>query len=368
METTDGGKAQHIDQILGAWGQFEAMRTAARRPGSRGRLPLPQRPPRPFRSARDPLSSKLLKDVKDYISSPPKQLDWQKIDINDIGSRLVAHEPATVRGPFRRELGPGPRAARGPSRQADHRHHAAPEGRRLPAHRPHGGGQHRAGSWSGSTTPSSSRSRSRTRRTTSSPMPAPASRSPGPTSSYSAGDMCRWTAGTRSASRPGRCRSRPTTTGQLQVPTAELNDPKGMVPVGHHRQHARGPPGPPGLLEHLGRRPQDPAYDQVKVYTITDRPVYRPGGPVRFKFWVARARYDQPDASDFAGKTFTVEIQNPKGEKVFTTRLHGRRVRRLRRLRSSCPPTRRWGSIRSSSRSRAAARSGSRSTRSPSSR
>ncbi len=55
----------------------------------------------------------------------------------------------------------------------------------------------------------------------------------------------------------------------------------------------------------------------MKVYTITDRPVYRPGSPVRFKFWVARARYDQPVASEFAGQTFAVEIQNPKGDKVF---------------------------------------------------
>ena len=54
------------------------------------------------------------------------------------------------------------------------------------------------------------------------------------------------------------------------------------------------------------------------MIAITDRPVYRPGQPVRFKFWVGHARYDQPDASDFARKTFTVEIQNPKGEKVLT--------------------------------------------------
>ena len=56
----------------------------------------------------------------------------------------------------------------------------------------------------------------------------------------------------------------------------------------------------------------------MKVYTITDRPVYRPGAPVRFKFWVARSRYDQPDAADFAGQSFNVEIHNPKGEKVLT--------------------------------------------------
>ena len=61
-----------------------------------------------------------------------------------------------------------------------------------------------------------------------------------------------------------------------------------------------------------------PAYDQIKVYTITDRPVYRPGAEVRFKFWVARTRYDQPEAADFAGASFDVEIVNPKGEKILT--------------------------------------------------
>ena len=39
---------------------------------------------------------------------------------------------------------------------------------------------------------------------------------------------------------------------------------------------------------------------------------------MHFKFWVARSRYDQPEAADFAGQPFDVEIHNPKGEKVFT--------------------------------------------------
>ncbi|HID78668.1 MAG TPA: alpha-2-macroglobulin [Planctomycetaceae bacterium] len=60
----------------------------------------------------------------------------------------------------------------------------------------------------------------------------------------------------------------------------------------------------------------DQQYNQVKVYTITDRPVYRPKQAVHYKFWVRRARYDKPDTSEFAGQTFTVEIHNPKGERV----------------------------------------------------
>jgi uncharacterized protein YfaS (alpha-2-macroglobulin family) len=61
----------------------------------------------------------------------------------------------------------------------------------------------------------------------------------------------------------------------------------------------------------------DPDYNQIKVFTITDRPVYRPLQTVQFKFWVRHAKYDQPDTSDFANQPFTVRIDNPKGEKVF---------------------------------------------------
>jgi uncharacterized protein YfaS (alpha-2-macroglobulin family) len=64
-------------------------------------------------------------------------------------------------------------------------------------------------------------------------------------------------------------------------------------------------------------RHYDPQYNQTKVFTITDRPVYRPEQAVKFKLWVERAQYDQPDTAAFANQAFTVQILNPKGEKVF---------------------------------------------------
>jgi len=54
----------------------------------------------------------------------------------------------------------------------------------------------------------------------------------------------------------------------------------------------------------------------AKIYAITDRPVYRPGQAVKYKFWVRNPRYDEPEKSEFAGAKFKVEIVNPKGEKV----------------------------------------------------
>lgn len=71
-----------------------------------------------------------------------------------------------------------------------------------------------------------------------------------------------------------------------------------------------------GFTQVWTERLSDVEYRETKVYTITDRPVYRPGQPVHFKFWVRHAQYDQPDVSEFAGQTFAVEIVNPKGDKV----------------------------------------------------
>ncbi|HEX3313697.1 MAG TPA: MG2 domain-containing protein, partial [Gemmataceae bacterium] len=64
------------------------------------------------------------------------------------------------------------------------------------------------------------------------------------------------------------------------------------------------------------QKQHDPEYEATRVFAITDRPVYRPDQPVQFKFWVRHSKYDMKDTSTFAGQTFTMTLQNPKGEKV----------------------------------------------------
>lgn len=65
------------------------------------------------------------------------------------------------------------------------------------------------------------------------------------------------------------------------------------------------------------RSPHDPQYSQSKAFVITDRPVYRPGNTAKFKCWVRHAQYDMPpDASMFAGQAFAVTISNPRNEKI----------------------------------------------------
>ena len=84
--------------------------------------------------------------------------------------------------------------------------------------------------------------------------------------------------------------------------------------AGRQQRRASGLPGLTGIW--YAQR-YDATYNETKVYTITDRPVYRPDQAVKYKFWVGYAKYDLPEeASSFAGRSFLVEIHNPKGEKV----------------------------------------------------
>ena len=80
----------------------------------------------------------------------------------------------------------------------------------------------------------------------------------------------------------------------------------------------------PGRFSFLGfqgvwyNRIHDQEYHQVKAFTMTDRPVYRPGQKVEFKSWIRTAKYDQENTSEFARQSFAVDIHNPKGDKIYS--------------------------------------------------
>ena len=65
----------------------------------------------------------------------------------------------------------------------------------------------------------------------------------------------------------------------------------------------------------------DTEYNQAKTLIMTDRPVYRPDQTAKFKAWVRHARYDKDDSSAFAGQQFTVRIHNPKNEQIYSQTL-----------------------------------------------
>jgi alpha-2-macroglobulin len=64
------------------------------------------------------------------------------------------------------------------------------------------------------------------------------------------------------------------------------------------------------------RRLADDSYSQKKIFSITDRPVYRPEQTVSFNSWIRQPRYEQEDGSQYAGQSFLVRIIDPRGNKL----------------------------------------------------
>ncbi len=51
-----------------------------------------------------------------------------------------------------------------------------------------------------------------------------------------------------------------------------------------------------------------------REFFMSDRPVYRPGDVMKFKFWVADAKYDRKGPSSHAGRGFSVALKNPRDQ------------------------------------------------------
>ncbi|NLF17711.1 MAG: alpha-2-macroglobulin, partial [Lentisphaerae bacterium] len=60
----------------------------------------------------------------------------------------------------------------------------------------------------------------------------------------------------------------------------------------------------------------DATYEATRGFVITDRPVYRPEQRVQWKAWVAHAKYDLGDTSAFAARPLRVVIRNPRSEAI----------------------------------------------------
>ena len=309
-------KQKRIDQIKGAWGQFDALRT----------LPAGKGATVDFRfrngkqvhlEAHEIRYDKLLKDVKDYITSGPKQLNWQKLEIQDVGQRLITDDGEQYLGRsiarWDVDLEPLPGHF---DKRITITTPLQTAGAYLLTAKMEGGNTSRIIVWLDDTVILKKLLESETYYFVADARTGAA---------IAQADVAFF--GWRTVQVPGKNDFRIETKrfahktdaeGQLKVKTADLVDQQGNY------QWLITASNPEGRLAHLGFTNiwsygnYDSIYDQVQVYTITDRPVYRPGAPVRFKFWVARSRYDQPDAADFAGQTFDAEIYDPKSEKIFT--------------------------------------------------
>ena len=295
-----------------------------------------------FRNAKDveftaqPINvAKLLADVKDYLKSKPKQLDWQ---------------------------------------QAQHRRHRlSPRPARREAVRRRGSRPLEAGARAARRSISTSASRSPRR----CKKPAPIwsrPRSPAATRRK----IVLWLADTAIVRKPLADKSlyfvADAVTGaplakanveffgyRVKHDTADGNDRARIRNPSRElrREHRRRRPGLPAARRRQGPRRSsngspsprtptagsptsasttsgaaayyDPQYNQVKAFAITDRPVYRPDQTVKFKFWVRHAQYDRDDTSAVRPPVVPGRDPQPQGREGLRRNAHVRRLRRHRR-------------------------------------
>jgi uncharacterized protein YfaS (alpha-2-macroglobulin family)/tetratricopeptide (TPR) repeat protein len=299
-----------LDQITGAWGQFEPIMT---QPAGKGAT-IDYR----FRNGQSVALvahkikvPKLLEDVKAFLKSNPNRLDWERVNIGDIGYRLVHKNQKEYLGA-------------------------------------------EVASWKMDLKPRELHFDKRVTITT--PLQEPGAylltaTMAGGNTSY----IVVWLNDTSIVKKPLDGKSyyyvadavsgRPVDKANLEFfgwnqkhlggqrftvdvqQFAEFTDADGQLILGPDRQPTNyqwliTATTPAGRFAYLGftgvwyGRQYDQEYNQTKVFAITDRPVYRPGQKVDFKFWVRHAQYDQDNTSDYANQNFTVELRDPKGEKI----------------------------------------------------
>lgn len=308
---------EQIAQIEQPWGQFERGGTHPAGQGASFEF-RHRNATRVEFVAHQVKVPELLKDVKEYIRSKPRELDWNKTQVDQIGIRLVNQQETKYVG---EEV-----ARWGVELQPRDGHFDRQQSIASPLQK---GGAYLV----------------------------TAKVNEGNTSK-----MVLWVADTAIVKKPARERSlyfvadavtgKPVANANLELfgfrveygqqgrPNlnvlnfAEATDANGQAMVAiddkqeHHRyQWLTVATTPEGRFAYLGFHNvwrtdgRQPTPDHVRTFSITDRPVYRPGQKVHYKLWIERSVYDGPEESEFAHKTFQLEIFNPRNEKVATAQL-----------------------------------------------
>lgn len=307
---------RRLEQVTGNWGQFEGAMTQPA--GSGATVEFRFRNAQRVEFVAHTIDiRKLLTDVKAYLRSNPRQLDWQQMNISEIGYRLIQEDQQKYVGAKAAEWGldltPRPNHF---DRRITVTTPLQTAGAYLLTARVAGGNTSKIVLWLADTA---------------------LVRKPLPDKSfYFVADAVTGAPIAKANVEFFAYRQRHLGGNNYQVDTqsfAEHTNADGQVllpipdaakdPTQREYQWIAIATTPAGRLAYLGfhnvwRAPyHDLEYNEVKTFTITDRPVYRPGQTVEFKFWIRQAQYDLDDKPRFVHEAFAVEIHDPKGEKVF---------------------------------------------------
>lgn len=302
-----------LDQIVKNWGRFENLQVQAA--GKGATIDLRYRNGKQIALEAHAINiDKLLADVKAYLKAAPGQLDWQSINIQDIGYRLVAQGQTQYLGEkvasWSLDLQP----------KAEHYDSvmkiATPlqkAGAYLVTGTMKDGNVSRVIVWLADTAlvrkPLENQSLYFVAdAVTGQPVPK------------ANVEFFGWK---QEQIAPGKPQWKILTTNFAEFTGADGQLMMSSEKVSHNYQWLVMARTPEGRLAYTGfthawwGQRHDADYQATRVFTITDRPVYRPEQTVKFKFWIEKSQYDQPDATAFGNQDFTVQINNPQGEKVF---------------------------------------------------
>lgn len=302
-------------QIRGAWGSFEPVATLPA--GRDATFEFRYRNGAKVRFEADSIDiPKLLADVKAYLDTKPKELDWERMNLQDIGWLLVEKDRKAYLGgraaAWDLELKPREKhfdrrvTVTAPLRKA---------GAYLVRATMEGGNEHYMVLWVADTVLLKKPVDNGTFYYVADAVSGQAV--PGANVEFF-GYRQDWV-------------NEPRGQGWYRIETkrfAESADADGQLVLGGERQPSThswiiSATTPEGRLAWLGftgvwlSPRHDATYEQTKTFVITDRPVYRPDQAVKFKAWVTKAQYDREGKSPFAGQQLSVEVRDPRNEKVF---------------------------------------------------
>lgn len=304
-------RKQRLDQIVSNWGRFEPVMKQPAGQGATVEYRFRNGKKVAF-TAHRVLVDRLLEDVKNYLRRDPGRLDWRKIDISNIGYRLVEQNERQYIGPLeaRWSLDLEPRENHWDKRITVNTPLQRP-GAYLVTAAMEDGNVSKIVLWVSKTAIVKQTLNNKTL--------------------YYVADAVTGKPVAGANVEFFGYQQRRLANNVLRIFTtnfAERASPEGLVapdPRDLKSDYqwlviARGEPDRFAYLGFSGvwtGRYHDEQYNAVKAYIITDRPVYRPDQDVKFKAWVRHAQYDNDKLADFAGKSFVVEIYNPRGEKVY---------------------------------------------------
>ena len=306
---------KHIDQITKNWGVFEPLSTqpSGTTPSVEYRFRNGRRVE--FSAYRIHVS-RLLEDVKAYIRSRPRSLDWQKVNVNNIGWRIVQEDQARYIGErlasWQQDLEPDKRhwdrhaTVKFPDALQD-------AGAYLVVARMPRGNTARIIIWVSDTVIVKKPLKNQVFYYV---ADAVTGKALADVNIDFFGYRTEHIKGTKRYRIRHTSLARPTNKdGLLMLGPGDA--PNNMSWLATARTKA-------GRLAYLGFSNvwypdyYDTEYNQTKTLIMTDRPVYRPAQTIKFKAWVRHAKYDKDDTSTFAGQRFSVRIHNPKNEQIYS--------------------------------------------------